>query len=77
MTDAEMLRGLREDIRDLHGKIDKYTNDNHTAHMDLQKQLAGIDKKSGINATKIGIFVTAVTIFVAGAVNAAFHMISK
>ena len=72
---SEMLRELRQDIRGLHNKIDDHNNQNHAAHACLQKQLATISERSGINKAQIVTLVTFLTLFVAGAVNWGFHTI--
>ncbi len=76
MTQAEMLRELRQDIRDLHDKIDTHVADQHRAETCFLKQLAEIDKKAGINTQKIALFSGGVAIIASGAVAAAFRMIS-
>ena len=76
MTDAEMLRELRQDIRDLNNKIDNHNKVNNDAHTDLLKQVAEIDKKSGVNAAKLSVYVVFITVFGAGLVNFGFHKLA-
>ena len=76
MTQSEILREMRQDIRDLHGKIDDSNKDNNKSHTDFQKQLAAIDKKSSINTVKLGGFVTFITLVVASVVNYGFHTLA-
>ena len=71
--DMTMLRELRQDIRDLHGKIDKNNDDNHKAHASLNDKLSLISEKSSINKAQIVSMVTILTIIVAASVNYGFH----
>ena len=73
VSNEEMLRELRQDIRDLHHKIDINNTDNHKAHAALNDKLSAISERSGINKAQIVTLVTFLTLFVAGAVNWGFH----
>jgi hypothetical protein len=76
MTQSEMLRELRQDIRDMNNKIDESNRENNKSHADFQKQLAKIDKASSINTTKLVMLVSVLSIVIAGAVNYGFHTIA-
>jgi len=74
MTQGEFAE-LRQDIRDLHSKIDCNNKDNHNAHAELHKELGKISERSGINTAKLGFFLVFIPILVAGLVNYGFATI--
>jgi len=71
MTDAEVLREIRADIRGLHKRVDHFIETNHEAHVDIQKTVGDavseMKERTSVNATKIGLFVGFVSLLVAGA----------
>ena len=70
MTDAEVLRQVHEDIRHLTEKLDRYIDDNHKSHMEIQKQLSEVDKKHSITGTKLGLLAGGIAIIATGIINA-------
>ena len=76
MTQSEILREMRQDIRDLHNKIDDNNKDNNKSHTDFQKQLSAVDKNSSINTVKLGGFVTLISLVVAGVVNYSIYVVT-
>ena len=84
MTQAEMLREMRQDMRDLREKMelrdqraierhDRFMEVNTAAHQLIHEKLgevkAEMREKTGINTTKVGMFVALISIFVAALVS--------
>ena len=76
MTQSEMLRELRQDIRGLHNKIDANNDANHTAHAELHKEMSKVSERTGINSTKLGFFLVFIPILVSGLVGFSFRVMA-
>ncbi|MBU8921768.1 MAG: hypothetical protein KOO63_08110 [Bacteroidales bacterium] len=75
MTQVEMIREMRQDIRDLHGKIDRHVCANNKDSAEIKKMVAHVDKNSSVNTTKLSVFLSMLTIIIAGAVSFGFNTV--
>jgi hypothetical protein len=74
MTDAEVLREMRQDIRDLHTKFDGVIQARYDDKLELISEIGKIDKVSSINTVKLHAFTAGIAIFFSGVVGFGFHV---
>ena len=77
MTDAELLRELRTDIRDMRLELKENALANNTEHKELFAKIACVDKVGGINAVKLGGFTAVIAIFFSGLVGFGFNVFAR